>query len=122
MLALTRKPGESIVCEIQPSDQVTRIEVFIVHMEPAQVRIAIDADKKQVNIRRTEIKPLLPVVEKPTTSIGHISPNGLVSAIRDAIVVDDDGEPLPRFMTPMQKVDYYSRGLDSKPKNHTFED
>lgn len=67
MLVLTRKPGERITCEVQPSDKVTTIEVVLVKMELGQIRIGFEADIKQVNIRRNEVaeEPYLPVVEKP---------------------------------------------------------
>ena len=65
MLVLTRKYGERIICEVQPSDKVTTIELVLVRIELGQVRMGVEADKNQVNIIRSEIKPLLPVVEKP---------------------------------------------------------
>ena len=45
MLVLTRKPGERITCEVQPSDKVTTFEVVLVRMELDQVRLGFEANK-----------------------------------------------------------------------------
>ncbi len=127
MLVLTRKPDERIICEVQPSDKVTTIELVLVRIELGQVRMGVEADKIQVNIIRSEIKPLLPVAEKPTTSIGQVSPDGLVNAINNAVAsaIDeccDDNLPDPEYMLPMQKVAHYASEARRKKKNADYED
>jgi carbon storage regulator CsrA len=119
MLVLTRQPGSSVTLpELGITFHVLEVRGF------NQIRIGVTAPKN-VNIVRTELleRPQVELGDDKTLdcgSLGQINPTGFVDAIR-AASVDDDAEPLPRFMTPMQKVDYYTRGVD-KPKNHHHED
>lgn len=93
--------------------------IEILDVRPSgRIRIGYTFDKS-VNVRRDEVMELGTL---NCGSLGHIKPNGFVDAIRAASVDDDcDDDPLPRFMTPMQNVDYYTRGID-KQKNHHHED
>lgn len=54
MLVLSRKPGETIVCEVPPSTESTRIEVTTVRIGPNTVRTGIDAPRR-VNVVRKEL-------------------------------------------------------------------
>ena len=124
MLVLTRQPGIGDESSITLPDLGIVIRVLEVRSFN-QVRIGIEAPG--IRIVRTELldRPQIEVGYDRTLdcgSLGQINPNGLVNAIRAASVDDDcDAEPLPRFMTPMQKVDYYTRRID-KRKNHHHED
>ena len=103
MLVLFRKPGESIALDGD-------IEFHILEFVGGGVRVGIDAPRN-VSILRSELK------ERPQIELGAppaIKPEHL-SDIREVLDDDCDAEPLPRYMTPMQKVDYYTRGMDSKP-------
>lgn len=115
MLVLTRKPGERITCEVQPSDKVTTIEVVLVRMELDQVRLGFEADKDEVNIRRNEVaeEPYLPVIEKP----------------QRAASPDDDCEvDLSPHAAPLKQLGSAVRdarlaaGTDIKKKNSDYED
>jgi carbon storage regulator CsrA len=102
MLVLTRRPGDSITLpELGIIIRVLDVRGF------NQIRIGIEAPSG-INIVRTEL------LEHPQVEVGAapiIKPEHL-NDIKDVL----DGEPLPRFMTPMMKVDYYSRQTnDSKP-------
>jgi carbon storage regulator len=114
MLCLTRKGGEKVIIGKD-------IEVTILRIGPNAVRLGITAPG--LNIARSELIDLLPHLDDKTLdcgSLGQITPNGFVDAIR-AASVDEDAEPLPRFMTPMMKLDWATRGIDN-PKNHHHED
>jgi carbon storage regulator CsrA len=119
MLVLTRRPGDSITLpELGIVIRVLEVRSY------NQIRIGIEAPSG-INIVRTELleHPRVEVGYDKTLdcgSLGQINPTHTSDAIR-AASADDDDEPLPRFMTPMMKVDYYSRGID-KPKNHNYED
>lgn len=122
MLVLTRRPQDSITL-------TGGIVVHILDIRGDVVRIGIDAPKS-INIVRTELLPIelgQNVVEYDRTldcgSLGHVSPDGFGDAVRAAIVVaaivdEPDAEPVARFMTPMQKLDWATR----KPRNHDYED
>jgi carbon storage regulator len=115
MLCLTRKGGEKVIIGKD-------IEVMILRIGPNSVRLGITAPG--LNIARSELIDLLPHIDDSTLdcgSLGNINPTHTTDAIRSAIAVDDDCEPDPKYMTPMQKVDYYSHGIDN-PKNHHHED
>lgn len=91
--------------------------IEILDVRPSgRIRIGYTFDKS-VNVRRDEVMELGTL---NCGSLGQINPTGFVDAIRSASV-DEDAEPLPRFMTPMQKLDWATRGID-KPKNHHHED
>ena len=93
MLVLTRKTGERITCEVQPSDKVTTIELVLVKIELGQIRLGFEADIDQVNIRRNEVadEPYFPVIEHrhdddcDVDTSPHAAPlKQLGTAIRDA--------------------------------------
>lgn len=109
MLVLFRKPGESIVLD-------GGIEFHIIEFVSGGVRVGIDAPRN-VGILRSELK------ERPQIELGAppaIKPEHLAD-IREVLDNDCDAEPLPRFMTPMQKLDWATRGIN-KRKNHHHED
>jgi len=116
MLVLTRRPGDSITLpELGIVIRVLDVRGY------NQIRIGIEAPSG-INIVRTELleRPQIELGEDKTLdcgSLGQINPTHTSDAIRAAIAVDDGCEPDPKYMTPMQKVDYYSRGID-KLKNH----
>lgn len=117
MLVLSRKVDERITIG-------NDIEILIVRVKGETVRIGIQAPRGVI-VMRTELieRPQVELGDDKTLdcgSLGQINPTGFVDAIR-AATVDDDAEPLPRFMTPMQKLDWATRGID-KPKNHHLED
>ena len=121
MLVLTRKPGESIEF---PELEITVHFLQVLGMN--SMKIGVEAPR-DINIIRSEVKPLLPVVEKPTTSIGQVSPDGLVNAFNNAVAsaIDeccDDDLPDPEYMLPMQKVSYYANESRRKKKNADYED
>lgn len=108
MLILTRKPGGGDESSITLPDLGVVFRVLEVRSFN-QVRIGIEAPG--IRIVRTEL------LERPQIELGAppaIKPEHLAD-IREVLDDDCDAEPLPRFMTPMQKVDYYTRGIDSKP-------
>lgn len=108
MLVLQRKVGTSV--EIQGGITITILELC-----NGGVRMGIDAPSS-VKILRTEL------IDNPQIELGAppaIKPEHLHD-IRD--VLDDEQVPTTdRYTTPMQKVDYYTRGID-KRKNHQHED
>lgn len=109
MLVLQRKVGTSV--EIQGGIKITILELC-----NGGVRMGIDAPSS-VKILRTEL------IGNPQIELGAppaIKPEHLTD-IREVLDDDCDAEPLERFMTPMHKVDYYTRGID-KRKNHHHED
>lgn len=115
MLVLTRQPGIGDESSITLPDLGIVIRVLEVRSFN-KVRIGIEAPSN-VNILRTEL------MERPQIELGAppaIKPEHL-SDIREVLDDDCDAEPLPRFMTPMQKLDWATRGID-KRKNHHHED
>ena len=107
MLVLTRQPGESVT--IGDDIVVTVLEVRGYN----QIRIGIEAPDN-IRIVRTELleRPQIELGYDKTLdcgSLGQINPTHTTDAIRAAIVDSDDCEPDPKYMTPMMKVDYYSR-------------
>lgn len=97
MLVLQRKVGTSV--EIQGGIKITILELC-----NGGVRMGIDAPSS-VKILRTEL------IDNPQIELGDIRE-----------VLDDEQVPTTdRYMTPMQKLDYYTRGID-KRKNHHHED
>ena len=113
MLVLTRQPGIGDESSITLPDLGIVIRVLEVRSFN-QVRIGIEAPG--IRIVRTEL------LDRPQIELGAppaIKPEHLTD-IRD--VFDDEQLPTTdRYMTPMQKVDYYTRGID-KRKNHHHED
>lgn len=111
MLVLTRKPGERITCEVQPSDKVTTFEVVLVRMELDQVRLGFEANKDEVNIRRNEVaeEPYLPVIEKPQ---------------RAASPDDDCDVDLSMNPSPLKRLGtaVFEARTDIKKKNSDYED
>ena len=57
MLALARKPGESIIFEIPPGDYPNgiRIETFFVRIDGKKANVGIDAPR-MVRVRRSEFE------------------------------------------------------------------
>lgn len=114
MLVLTRQPGIGDESSVTLPDLGIVIRVLEVRSYN-QVRIGIEAPG--IRIVRTEL------LDRPQIELGAppaIKPEHLTD-IREVLDDDCDAEPLPRFMTPMRKLDWATRGID-KRKNHHHED
>ena len=78
MLVLSRKLNESIIVDVPPSNQTTRIVIMACKLEPHQVRLGIEAPRSTTVAREELLKP----TDAPRRPLPSPAPRGNAAPIR----------------------------------------